>query len=125
MEPFQPTRMKIIRPTNPLRETVTADGPFSLEGMFAAGNAIVEDIKSVAAAVEADLASFIARGENPARHQRIVLASFGRPTATAPRVSNENIHSRWRNRSIRLDERSRLRFPQIMTEEKEARHGRL
>ena len=33
----QPTWVKIILPDNPLRETVTADGPVSLEGMFEVG----------------------------------------------------------------------------------------
>ena len=33
----QPTWVKIILPDNPLRETVRADGPVSLEGMFEVG----------------------------------------------------------------------------------------
>jgi hypothetical protein len=33
----QPTRVRIIVAENPLRETVTADGPLSLEGMFEVG----------------------------------------------------------------------------------------
>jgi hypothetical protein len=39
----QPTRIKIIPAENPLRETVTATGPISLEGMFEAGNAMITD----------------------------------------------------------------------------------
>lgn len=37
----QPTRVKIIGPENPLRETVTASGPIDLEGMFDAGTALI------------------------------------------------------------------------------------
>jgi hypothetical protein len=38
----QPTRIKIILPENPLRRTVTADGPIDLQGMFAAGDQSIE-----------------------------------------------------------------------------------
>jgi hypothetical protein len=38
----QPTRVRIILAENPLRETVTADGPISLEDMFEVGNSIIE-----------------------------------------------------------------------------------
>ena len=37
----QPTWVKIILPENPLRETVTADGPISLEGMFEVGYSLI------------------------------------------------------------------------------------
>jgi hypothetical protein len=37
----QPTRLKIILPKSPLRETVTAQGPVDLESMFEAGNAVI------------------------------------------------------------------------------------
>ena len=37
----QPTWVKIILPDNPLRETVTADGPISLEGMFEVGHSLI------------------------------------------------------------------------------------
>ena len=37
----QPTWVKIILPENPLRETVTADGPISLEGMFEIGYSLI------------------------------------------------------------------------------------
>lgn len=38
----QPTWVKIIFADNPLRETVTADGPISLEGMFEVGYSLIE-----------------------------------------------------------------------------------
>ncbi|HEY2229086.1 MAG TPA: hypothetical protein VGI22_15410 [Xanthobacteraceae bacterium] len=37
----QPTRVKIILPASPLRETVTANGPIDLESMFQAGNSFI------------------------------------------------------------------------------------
>ena len=45
----QPTRLKIILAANPLRETVTAEGPISLEGMFEVGNALIADAAIMAA----------------------------------------------------------------------------
>ena len=44
----QPTTVKIIMAENPLRETVSAAGPFDLENMFAAGNPMIEDMASAA-----------------------------------------------------------------------------
>jgi hypothetical protein len=44
----QPTSVKIILAENPLRETVSAAGPFDLESMFEAGNPIIEDMASAA-----------------------------------------------------------------------------
>ncbi len=38
----QPTGVKVISADNRLRETITADGPVSLEAMFEAGNSAVE-----------------------------------------------------------------------------------
>jgi hypothetical protein len=38
----QPTGLKVVSADNLLRETVTADGPVSLEAMFEAGNSVVE-----------------------------------------------------------------------------------
>jgi hypothetical protein len=38
----QPTKVKIILAENPLRETVTADGPVDLESMFEVGTALIE-----------------------------------------------------------------------------------
>ena len=37
----QPTSLKIILADNPLRDTVTAEGPLSLESMFEAGNTLI------------------------------------------------------------------------------------
>jgi hypothetical protein len=39
----QPTGLKIVGAHNPLRDTITADGPLSLEDMFEVGDAIIEN----------------------------------------------------------------------------------
>jgi hypothetical protein len=44
----QPTSIKIILAENPLRDTVSSAGPFDLESMFEAGNALIEDMASAA-----------------------------------------------------------------------------
>ncbi len=49
----QPTRLKIIVPESPLRDTVTANGPIDLDSMFEAGNALIESPQSVADAASA------------------------------------------------------------------------
>jgi hypothetical protein len=44
----QPTSIKIILADNPLRDTVTAEGPLSLESMFEAGNTLIANPPSTA-----------------------------------------------------------------------------
>jgi hypothetical protein len=44
----QPTSVKMIVAQNPLRETVTSAGPYDLDSMFEAGNALIEDMASAA-----------------------------------------------------------------------------
>jgi hypothetical protein len=44
----QPTSLKIILADNPLRDTVTAEGPLSLESMFEAGNTVIANPPSTA-----------------------------------------------------------------------------
>jgi len=44
----QPTSVKMIVAANPLRETVTRTGPSDLEGMFEAGDPMIEDMASAA-----------------------------------------------------------------------------
>jgi hypothetical protein len=50
----QPTSLKIILADNPLRETITAAGPVSLEVMFEAGNSLVESLGDITGAVGKD-----------------------------------------------------------------------
>jgi hypothetical protein len=45
----QPTRLKIIVAQNPLRETVTANGPIDLGNMFQTGNSYIESAEEVLA----------------------------------------------------------------------------
>ena len=44
----QPTSVKMIVAQNPLRETVSSAGPYDLDSMFEAGNAMIEDMASAA-----------------------------------------------------------------------------
>jgi hypothetical protein len=44
----QPTSVKMIVAQNPLRETVSSAGPYDLENMFEAGNAMIQDMASAA-----------------------------------------------------------------------------
>jgi hypothetical protein len=44
----QPTRVKIILAENPLRETVSAAGPYDVESMFEAGNSMIASMASAA-----------------------------------------------------------------------------
>ena len=48
----QPTWVKIILPDNPLRETVTADGPISLEDMFEVGYLLIAGSVTVGASTD-------------------------------------------------------------------------
>jgi hypothetical protein len=74
----QPTRLKIVVPENPLRDTVTANGPVDLDSMFEAGNALIESPESVADAASASAnevsahteASDSRRGEEPVVAER-------------------------------------------------------
>jgi hypothetical protein len=53
----QPTRVRIVLPANPLRETVTASGPIDLVSMFEAGDALIESPASVVVGLNADAAA--------------------------------------------------------------------
>jgi hypothetical protein len=44
----QPTRLKVVVAQNPLRETVSAEGPFDLASMFEAGDALIASMASAA-----------------------------------------------------------------------------
>jgi hypothetical protein len=44
----QPTHLRIVRPENPLRATIAADGPVSLEHMFAVGTFVMTEIENAA-----------------------------------------------------------------------------
>jgi hypothetical protein len=61
----QPTWIKIIRTNNPLRETVRADGPVSLENMFVAGSAIIDSPPDHAIIEDRVASAAPARHESP------------------------------------------------------------
>jgi hypothetical protein len=50
----QPTNVKAIRRENPLRATVTADGPIRLGAMFTAGNALIDGLSDTQDAAHGD-----------------------------------------------------------------------
>jgi hypothetical protein len=74
----QPTSIKIILAENPLRDTVSSAGPFDLESMFEAGNAMIE-----AMAIAADSLSRAA----PAPVRIFEAAASGRKS-TQPATSH-------------------------------------
>jgi hypothetical protein len=65
----QPTWLKIILPDNPLRETVTVDGPVSLEGMFEVGYSLIAASGAVGASTADPPAHFF----KPS-HERTAMA---------------------------------------------------
>jgi hypothetical protein len=55
----QPTWVKIILPDNPLRETVTADGPINLEDMFEVGYLLITGSVTLGASTSGPTAHFL------------------------------------------------------------------
>ena len=83
----QPTRLKIILAANPLRETVSAEGPISLEGMFEVGNALIADAAIMVAAA-ADPPAHFFKMQQLATAPRLTLQPRSLAQAmTANRVS--------------------------------------
>jgi len=91
----QPTRLRIVVPASPLRDTVTASGPIDLGSMFEAGNALIESPQSVADAASASAIEPITsahadttdnrRGEEPtaADNGNVTRRRFGKAAALA------------------------------------------
>jgi hypothetical protein len=91
----QPTRLRIVVPASPLRDTVTASGPIDLGSMFEAGNALIESPQSVADAASASATEPAAsahadstgsrRSEEPAAAENSSVARrrFGKAAALA------------------------------------------
>ncbi len=67
----QPTRIRIVLPENPLRYTVTADGPIDLGSMFEAGDSLIESAASVAEAGTADPTELAASAHVPVNDRRL------------------------------------------------------
>jgi hypothetical protein len=94
----QPTSVKMILAQNPLRETVSAAGPFDLESMFEAGNRMIESMASAAEslyraaptpvrALEASASDLVrtvqvASGRRAKRNARVAAARTAVKTAT-------------------------------------------
>ena len=70
----QPTALKIVGVHNPLRETITADGPLSLEGMFEVGDFIIENSTIFADANPNDVPVHLMAHEGKAAKSREQLA---------------------------------------------------
>jgi hypothetical protein len=73
----QPTRVKIILAENPLRDTVSAVGPFDLESMFEAGNRLIEGMASAADYL-------FTAPKSPATSEPVSLNGHGAVTQPAP-----------------------------------------
>ena len=74
----QPTWVKIILPDNPLRDTVTADGPISLEGMFEVGYSLIAASGTVSASTADPPAHFFKQSQA----QTAMFLDPGTKTAT-------------------------------------------
>jgi hypothetical protein len=83
----QPTSVKMILAENPLRETVTAAGPFDLETMFEAGNPMIEDVASAAESLSRARAPVGARIGSCCQGTRADNASCG-PPANEPKYAH-------------------------------------
>jgi hypothetical protein len=55
----QPTDVKVILAEDPLRATVTADGPIKLEGMFEVGTAIINSVADPPSSTASDVSALI------------------------------------------------------------------
>jgi hypothetical protein len=89
----QPKRIRIVVPESPMRQTVTASGPIDLDGMFEAGNALIDRTEGVAGVVRADATGPMASahvdmaedriGEDRNEVARKRLGKMSYPTRTA------------------------------------------
>jgi SPOR domain len=81
----QPTQVKIVPTENPLRETVTADGPISLEGMFEVGHSLIAAPGSVSEPTADPPAHFFRRRQRIAIpvEPRVTAATIAQPKSVA------------------------------------------
>jgi hypothetical protein len=89
----QPTSVKVILAENPLRETISAAGPFELERMFEAGDPMIESIASAAESLSriapTSVRSVESVADNPKPTAR--TASSGRPNLKRNSRATERI----------------------------------
>jgi hypothetical protein len=107
----QPTRLKIVLTENPLRETITAKGPLSLETMFEAGNSVIDSPESAADASAKDMpAAEFAVETTSAKRIKPKLARLkvrrklvdGEATASSQKDENESDANRSDTRAKRV-----------------------
>jgi hypothetical protein len=82
----QPTHVKIILAENPLRATVTADGPSKLEGMFELGTSVIDPPSSPAS----DLFTLITKVQEARLHPKQQAIPHPRQSAPPPRVDKKS-----------------------------------
>jgi hypothetical protein len=121
----QPTSVKIVAKSNPLRETITAQGPRSLEDMFAVGNTVIADTQESALS----LMSSPAVGEPPTQAGTLQAphnfgsSSFGRPERVSMNAARSGLTVR-RTRSgtrVGLLRHSAAQPPQLQSATQAAR----
>jgi hypothetical protein len=71
----QPTALKIVGTHNPLRDTITADGPLSLEDMFEVGDSIIENATIFADNIPNEVPAHLVVHESKAAKSREPLAA--------------------------------------------------
>jgi hypothetical protein len=82
----QPTRVKIILAEDPLRATVTADGPIKLEGMFEVGTSIIDPPSRTAS----ELSDLIAKVQEARLHRKQEAISQPRQSAPVTGVASKS-----------------------------------
>jgi hypothetical protein len=78
----QPTHVKIILAENPLRATVTPDGPSKLEGMFELGTSVIDPPLSP----PSDLSTLITKVQEARLHPKQQAIPQPRPSVPPPRT---------------------------------------
>jgi len=66
----QPSSVKVILAENPLRETISAAGPFDLERMFEAGDPLIESVASAAESLSRAAPTPVRELESAAGHAK-------------------------------------------------------
>jgi hypothetical protein len=116
----QPTRVKIIVAENPLRQTVTADGPISLEDMFELGFSLIAGSDGIDGTAPIRQCMFSSRrkrglrsgsrGSLPRRPSKVLTTKDFRLTSTAALYKSR--------RSLEASSAGRKGFPALPTSTK-------
>ena len=89
----QPTWVKIILAENPLRETVSADGPISLEGMFEVGYSLIATSGTIGGSTADPPAHFFKRMQARTAMPVDPRTRFRREQETCPQPNNSQDRS--------------------------------